>query len=658
VIYRYRQTRAMTLAQFFEMRYSRRFRVFAGLVAFVSGIINYGIFPAVAARFFIALCGLPDAIMIGETVVSTFPLLMGFMLAVALLFVFIGGQVAVIVTDFIQGSFANVIFLVVIAYLLWLFPWSRIETALLAAPEGNSLVDPFDLGREENFNPWYWVISVIVLFYGMMGWQGESGYRAAALNAHEAKMANIFNGWRFRVLMLITLVLPVAIRVVMTDPAYAAEADLINAYTSAQPTAALAAEVRTPVAVSQILPAGLLGLFAAALLGAFISTNDTYLHSWGSIFIQDVVLPFRKKPLSQRAHLLLLKCSIFGVAIFAFVFSLLYTPNQYIAMFLALTGAVFVGGAGSAIIGGLYWKRGTTAAAWAAMIAGMTLSGGGIILKQLDASVVHPGPILVIEHGDSVEELLLPLDRDDDAWSPVGDTSMTVDANLLEPEDGASAARAAVELAWGEDRTAGQRAEIGPSGSFTGTSPDGKAYVVRLEAPSAFAPLLAPLAYVRNDLTGQVLTFWSILISILLYVSISLLGWASGREPHDMDKLLNRGVHAIKGDQAEIVSRGTWLERFGFDSAMTRWDRFATAITLLWPLGFTIVFIVILIWHKQFGLTREWWAGYWHWWTYLAFGVATVVTVWFTIGGIRDLRRMFDRLRNYVADDDDDGHVA
>ena len=49
----------MTLAQFFEMRYSRSFRVFAGLVAFLSGIINYGIFPGVAARFFIALCGFP-----------------------------------------------------------------------------------------------------------------------------------------------------------------------------------------------------------------------------------------------------------------------------------------------------------------------------------------------------------------------------------------------------------------------------------------------------------------------------------------------------------------------------------------------------------------------------------------------------------------------
>jgi SSS family solute:Na+ symporter len=59
VIYRFRQTRALTLAEFFERRYSRSFRVFAGLVAFFSGLVNFGIFPAVGARFFIYYCGLP-----------------------------------------------------------------------------------------------------------------------------------------------------------------------------------------------------------------------------------------------------------------------------------------------------------------------------------------------------------------------------------------------------------------------------------------------------------------------------------------------------------------------------------------------------------------------------------------------------------------------
>ena len=44
VIYRFRSTRCLTLPQFFEMRYSRKFRIFTGIVAFVAGIINFGIF--------------------------------------------------------------------------------------------------------------------------------------------------------------------------------------------------------------------------------------------------------------------------------------------------------------------------------------------------------------------------------------------------------------------------------------------------------------------------------------------------------------------------------------------------------------------------------------------------------------------------------------
>ena len=43
VIYRFRMTRSLTLAQFFEKRYSRKFRIFAGMVAFFAGLINFGI---------------------------------------------------------------------------------------------------------------------------------------------------------------------------------------------------------------------------------------------------------------------------------------------------------------------------------------------------------------------------------------------------------------------------------------------------------------------------------------------------------------------------------------------------------------------------------------------------------------------------------------
>ncbi|MDR0931391.1 MAG: hypothetical protein LBM70_00005, partial [Victivallales bacterium] len=56
VSFRLRETRCFTLAQFFEVRYSRKFRVAAGIITWLSGIFNYGIFPAVSVRFFMFFC--------------------------------------------------------------------------------------------------------------------------------------------------------------------------------------------------------------------------------------------------------------------------------------------------------------------------------------------------------------------------------------------------------------------------------------------------------------------------------------------------------------------------------------------------------------------------------------------------------------------------
>ncbi len=99
VIYRFRQTRCLTLAEFFERRYSRNFRVFAGFVAFFSGLVNFGIFPAVGARFFVHFCGLPSAVTVLGLGVPTYPLVMIALLATALWFVYAGGQVAVIIVE-------------------------------------------------------------------------------------------------------------------------------------------------------------------------------------------------------------------------------------------------------------------------------------------------------------------------------------------------------------------------------------------------------------------------------------------------------------------------------------------------------------------------------------------------------------------------------
>ncbi len=119
VLYRFRETRCLTLAEFFERRYSRGFRVFAGLVAFVRRHRQLRHLPGRGHAVLHLLLRLArTSSQLAGLTLPTFPLLMAALPAAALAFVFLGGQVAVIITNFMQGVFVNLVFLVLCVYLL------------------------------------------------------------------------------------------------------------------------------------------------------------------------------------------------------------------------------------------------------------------------------------------------------------------------------------------------------------------------------------------------------------------------------------------------------------------------------------------------------------------------------------------------------------
>ncbi len=384
VIYRFRATRALTLAQMLEMRYSKRLRIFAGSLAFLAGLINYGIFPAVTARFFMSFCQMPSHIGVFSLTLPVYPLVMMAILGSALVVTLRGGQTAVMITDFIQGQFINIALLAIIFWFFIRFDWITVVDTLKVSEGGKSFLDPFDIGDMPDFNIWYYLIGIYSAFYTHMAWQGTQGYNAAALSPHEARMGKVLSNWRLAVSHFAPVLLPICALVVLTHASEVAVAEQVMTVLDAMPSEQLRTQQTTTAVLAEILPVGLLGLFAAVMFTASISTDSSYMHSWGSILIQDIILPLRGKPLSPKMHLLVLRIAIFSVAAFAFTFSLLFQQSQNILLFWMLSGAIYLGGAGAVVIGGLYWSRGTTQGAYAALIVGSTIGVGGLIVRQVD----------------------------------------------------------------------------------------------------------------------------------------------------------------------------------------------------------------------------------------------------------------------------------
>ena len=117
-IYRYRETRAMTLGQFLEIRYSRAFRIYAGVLQSIAGILTFALFPAIGARFLVYFCGLPLQLHFAGMVFPTFLLIMVLILALEVFVTVLGGQITIMVTDCVQGILSYPMYAVVVIFLL------------------------------------------------------------------------------------------------------------------------------------------------------------------------------------------------------------------------------------------------------------------------------------------------------------------------------------------------------------------------------------------------------------------------------------------------------------------------------------------------------------------------------------------------------------
>ncbi len=698
-VYRFRETRAMTVGQFLEIRYSRRFRIFAGILQSISGIINYALFPAVGARFLVYFCGLPVTTNIFGWHFPTFGLLMALNLTLAVLVATKGGQITIMVTNCLQGLLSYPVYVIIVGYVLYHFSWFRdMAPALLDRAPGKSLINPFDISELRDFNLFYVIVGILGGIVNRLGWSGNQGYSVSARNAHEQKMAGVLGSWRggFESMMYLLLAVVAmaylnsdkfqngdrgaiaarmelaikAVNDVAESPELVQVREQVTAYLqsgtvtpelqsmldktaamkakeeadrdrlrynaeepkpaetptvattsdaearqaarearvqtardaiqSVDPSAAqtfntIFGQMRVPMALRYILPMGVTGLFLAILIFHMVSVDMSYLLSWGSILVQDIVLPLRKTPFTPEQQLRLLRYIIAAIAVFAFFFSFFFGQVDYVLMFFAITGAIWLGGSGPCITGGLYWKRGTTGGAWAALISGSALAVAGILLQKYWVGGIYP-------------------------WLYANGHVETV--------------------------------------------------AVWLKTASApFEPLITwRMSSEKFPINSQEVYAIGMVVSLGLYIIISLVTSRGGRV-FNMDRMLHRGVYQRAEDRRQEVTRPEdkrwsyrWLvtQLIGIDDQYTRGDRWLAWSVFIYSFvwGFGFCFLGVILWNAVDPWGNNGWSNWFYFNNFLLAGaIGLVSTVWFLIGGTMDLRRLFVDLAAKKTNVLDDGRV-
>jgi len=356
IIKELRRLRVMTVPEFYDMKYSRSVRILGGIVLFIGGVLNMGVFLQMDGIFFGYTMGY------GQSAVSV---IMVIMLLMVILYTIFGGMMSVVVTSYIQFVVISISMLVVTVFAL----------RAVSLPEIAAAVS-LNMG-EGGFNPFKnselgWVFIIWMLLNNIAAgalWQPATSRALSAESPEVGKkvytIASITFAGRAMIPMLWGIV-AIAMFPGLTG------ADAMTAM---------------PRMLSQVLPTGIIGILVAGMLAASMSTYASYLLAWASVITRDVICVLAKDRFSENTVLTITRVWVGLIGIFILVWGLFYTMPTSSLKYIFITGNMYTAGAVSAVGFGLYWKKANNIGAYAALITGAVSPMLFLVLANFTESI-------------------------------------------------------------------------------------------------------------------------------------------------------------------------------------------------------------------------------------------------------------------------------
>ena len=151
---------------------------------------------------------------------------------------------------------------------------------------------------------------------------------------------------------------------------------------------------------------------------------------------------------------------------------------------------------------------------------------------------------------------------------------------------------------------------------------------------------------------------WLVAIAGAIFVDV-LVSLRDERGVFNMDRMLHRGKYTVVEDVAigarEPVRGLNAI--LGMGREFTPGDKVIYVATIGWTGLWSAVFIFGTLYNVIAGVPARSWARYWQFFVVFSLVLGAATTLWFTIGGLRDIRNLFRALRTAKRDYRDDGMV-
>jgi solute:Na+ symporter, SSS family len=325
VVSKLRELRLMTVPEFFEAKFSRKLRVFTGVLVAAGGILNMGVFLKVEGTFLAIISGISlDHIKAVMTAMS------------------------IVITDFIQFVALSIGTILVTVWAVHAAGMQRMYESVRA----NMGIGGFSPIASADYGWAYIVFQVLVWLAIHTCWQTTAMRTFSTRSPEVSKRVFSWAGFIFLGRGMMPMMWGIAALALLGPKQNSLEA--------------------MPRMLATILPSGVLGLVVAGMLAATMSVNSSYLLGWSSIIAQDIIRPLRRRPLSSRQQVVLNRVANLFVSLFVMFWGLWYTLPGPTYFYLNMTASIYLSGTLVAVVAGLFWSRATTLGGYCAM-------GGGAV---------------------------------------------------------------------------------------------------------------------------------------------------------------------------------------------------------------------------------------------------------------------------------------